>query len=957
MVKLLRRDAKSQAGYIMGAVLAAMVGIGVATTMMMSTATNSAKVSQTITARAITNSNLSSISSSLARTGRVTNGNILNPKYAVVEDDAEAPQGGGGYVPTEFGSQYDGSGGKIVYCAFHNGPDSPAATEGNEVAPIVLPGNNRHTRQEMPRAPAYVLISPRGAQDLTCDQTTVTETTAYGSYTRLKTDEEMREVAGNDTYKAADITSFMNDNGQGSANLVGGEICDWRTQKLIFDRLPDGTTEFNCVPEQDPLIKGLTLGAAASSDDNTPPPVNTARVFKQNVKEPHRNDTDDPEEPISEMQFRSIVAGSNVTIQQDGDNIRISSTASSGGTITGGNNVGGGVGIFKDVSGSLMNFRSLVQGGGIIIQPSGSGDSVIISNSGSTTDLNGANIGDGTGTATPVTLAEVFKDKTVVGGTTYLNFRKIKAAGTVSLQQLGTDTIQITGSSVPGPQGPPGPAGSNGPPGPQGPAGPQGPPGSGSWTVVGNNQYSSNTGNIGIGTTTPGQKLTVDGNIWASGSVRGSYFLLQSNSNPNYHRMDMYPVNPSGGIEHVETQDPYDNNNAANTNNLFYFYNVGLGRHTRIGVEKVYAYDGIATKHNGVDINHFTGNSFQRGFKLYATTAGTQEGNFRLMAKTNRMGVLHSANTFAFTTRGDNKFADIRVGAVGIMGGTWNHQMAIMPFTSEAIETGPGGNPGMNTNNLFWMFNQPLGRHARLGVEKLYAYDGIATKHNGVDINFFPVTGDTNTFLRGFRLYAVPNIDGAADGDFRIELKAPRYGPMDQRNTVALKTMDGNYADLRVGNLTVTGAITGGGSGGGSFQGVTLGGEVANTLTRNDGGGHGIYNQTSSTNMPIRPGDATMLKVTARCFAGAKGDKPANLAGKIYMKRADNSVIMEYIPCRGFYAPERDGTIGFGGGGDNADVQTMMYPIPTATSYVTLESKVISAKWQAQVDVRATYMK
>lgn len=954
MVKLLRRDSKSQAGYIMGAVLAAVVGIGIATTVMMTTATNSAKISQTITARSITNSTMSGISSSLARTGRITNGNILNPRYAVTDSEGHTPPGGGGYVPAEFGSQVDGTGNKIIYCAFHNGPNAPEATDGEEVPPIVLPGNNRNTREEMPRAPAYVLIAPKGAQDLTCDNTTVTENTAYGTYTRLKTDTEMREVAGNDSYKAADITTFINDNGQGAANLVGGEICDWRTQKLIFDRLPDGTTEFNCVPEQDPLVEGRTVGSAGDAGNV---PANTARVFKESYKEPHRQDASDPDSPISELRFRSIVAGNNVSVVQDGDNIRISSSASSGGTITGGQNVGAGAGIYKDTTGSLMNFRSLVSGGGIIIQPFG--DSVLITNTGSTADLNGANIGDGTGAAVETPLAEVFKDKTVVGNTTYLNFRKIKAAGTVSLQQLGTDTIQITGSAIPGPQGPQGPPGSNGPQGPPGPPGPQGPPGSGSWTVVGDNQYSSNAGNVGIGTSTPGQKLTVAGNIYAEGSIRGSYFVLASNTNPTQHRMDMYPVNPTGGIEHVETQDPYDNNNAANTNNLFYFYNVGLGRHARIGVEKVYAYDGIATKHNGVDINYFNGHTFQRGFKLYATTTGTQEGNFRLMAKTSRMGVLHSANTFAFTTRGDNKFADIRVGAVGIMGDNWNHQMAIMPFAGgEAIETAPGGNPAMNNNNLFWLFNQPLGRHARLGVEKLYAYDGIATKHNGVDINYFPTTGDTNQFRRGFRLYAVPD-NGSSDGDFRIELKAPRYGPMDQRNTVALKTNDGNYADLRVGNLTVTGTITGGGGGGGgsSFQGVTLGSEVANTLTRNDGGGQGIYNQTSSTNMPIKPGDATMLKVTARCFAGAKGDKPANLAGKIYMKRADNSVIMEFVPCRGFYAPERDGTIGFGSGSNDAEPQTMMYPIPTATSYVTLESKVYSAKWQAQVDVRATYMK
>ncbi len=55
---------------------------------------------------------------------------------------------------------------------------------------------------------------------------------------------------------------------------------------------------------------------------------------------------------------------------------------------------------------------------------------------------------------------------------------------------------------------------------PQGPVGPQGAPGSGGsqWTTTGSNIYN-NSGNVGIGTTTPGQKLEVNGNVMVDGNV------------------------------------------------------------------------------------------------------------------------------------------------------------------------------------------------------------------------------------------------------------------------------------------------------------------------------------------------------------------------------------------------------------------------------------------------------
>jgi hypothetical protein len=43
--------------------------------------------------------------------------------------------------------------------------------------------------------------------------------------------------------------------------------------------------------------------------------------------------------------------------------------------------------------------------------------------------------------------------------------------------------------------------------------------GGGNWTIAGNDMYNSNTGNVGIGSTTPFAKLTVDGNTVVSGGI------------------------------------------------------------------------------------------------------------------------------------------------------------------------------------------------------------------------------------------------------------------------------------------------------------------------------------------------------------------------------------------------------------------------------------------------------
>jgi hypothetical protein len=74
-----------------------------------------------------------------------------------------------------------------------------------------------------------------------------------------------------------------------------------------------------------------------------------------------------------------------------------------------------------------------------------------------------------------------------------------------------------------GEQGPAGPQGDQGPQGVQGLQGPQGEPGDSYWALNGNNIYSNNSGNVGIGITLPLAKFQVDnGAVLFSGTTGGT---------------------------------------------------------------------------------------------------------------------------------------------------------------------------------------------------------------------------------------------------------------------------------------------------------------------------------------------------------------------------------------------------------------------------------------------------
>ena len=121
----------------------------------------------------------------------------------------------------------------------------------------------------------------------------------------------------------------------------------------------------------------------------------------------------------------------------------------------------------------------------------------------------------------------------VIGTVQMSGFKMLNGASsgyvlTVDDSGVGTWQVSTVGPlGPPGPEGPPGPQGEQGPiglPGQQGRQGPpgvdgvdgvdgtQGPPGDSHWSLNGLDTYY-NDGNVGIGTTTPGDKLDINGDL------------------------------------------------------------------------------------------------------------------------------------------------------------------------------------------------------------------------------------------------------------------------------------------------------------------------------------------------------------------------------------------------------------------------------------------------------------
>ncbi len=130
------------------------------------------------------------------------------------------------------------------------------------------------------------------------------------------------------------------------------------------------------------------------------------------------------------LRFRTLVAGTNITLSEGADEITIDGSAA--GEINTASNVGGGNEVFKSKSVADLRFRTLVAGTNITLTQ-GTDTITVAASSGVAGETNTAsNVGAG---------ADVFKQKTGVD----LEFRSLVAGSNISIAE-GASDITITGT-------------------------------------------------------------------------------------------------------------------------------------------------------------------------------------------------------------------------------------------------------------------------------------------------------------------------------------------------------------------------------------------------------------------------------------------------------------------------------------------------------------------------------
>lgn len=132
-------------------------------------------------------------------------------------------------------------------------------------------------------------------------------------------------------------------------------------------------------------------------------------------------------------QFRSLVAGSNISLTPAADTITIDAAAT--GEVNTASNLGAGNGVFASKSGVDLRFKSLVAGANITLTPTGN-DITITASSGVAGETNTAsNLGSG---------SQLFKSKVGVD----LQFRSLVQGANVTLTQNANDvTIAASGEA------------------------------------------------------------------------------------------------------------------------------------------------------------------------------------------------------------------------------------------------------------------------------------------------------------------------------------------------------------------------------------------------------------------------------------------------------------------------------------------------------------------------------
>jgi len=135
-----------------------------------------------------------------------------------------------------------------------------------------------------------------------------------------------------------------------------------------------------------------------------------------------------------DLRFRSILAGTNISVALVGQDIEITNSFSETGEANTVSNLGGGVNLFKQKTGVDFEFKTLIAGVGMTITPIGDTLELVSSGGGGGEANTGINIGGGVG--------EVFKQKT---GTTLEMRRLLAGSGILVTNNANEIEISATG--------------------------------------------------------------------------------------------------------------------------------------------------------------------------------------------------------------------------------------------------------------------------------------------------------------------------------------------------------------------------------------------------------------------------------------------------------------------------------------------------------------------------------
>ncbi|TAH32584.1 MAG: hypothetical protein EYC62_07560, partial [Alphaproteobacteria bacterium] len=420
MVAFRTLNRRKSAGFALGYVFAILAVTAGALVLSTTTTQNASRQAATINNRAQLTSTINSLTNSISRDGSMHTGNIFQVKPAKKGDGRFIGDAGAGYVPGNYGSQFDPLGTPIKYCVWHNGPgtiDPPI--EGDEVEPLYI-NSNFATHTEVATAPSFALMvaGKNGQFETNCRD--ITE--LAGNLTRLKSADAINEMLqqnrSDDRIFAKTDADTRDAQGQGAANLVAGvQTCDEIREKLIYRQNDEGQVEFACVPEHDPQMTAENVGNG------------TGRIFKYENDDVMDNvDESDVGDMPKAMKFRTITASGAAQITQNADTINIDVSTSSASAANSGAN---GARVYKDGTTSPFVFRRIISASPAITLTENDGQIVLGFDGSSSGVITGAqNIGTGPGA--------ILKEP--VGST--LGLRRIKSADTnLDISTVADDVV------------------------------------------------------------------------------------------------------------------------------------------------------------------------------------------------------------------------------------------------------------------------------------------------------------------------------------------------------------------------------------------------------------------------------------------------------------------------------------------------------------------------------------